>query len=484
MNGIYLYLLLGEIRDDLVGAVIQDIRMKGRIIQLVLNGRSLYISLYPTVMGMYLARDPDRTYEPLSAMSEMVKSCRITRIIHEDFMPVVRLCLEKPVPRSKVFESIISFYPEAPNFSLKTASWQRNIFSRYVEKKPKSSLLHLSDDQVVHASVDYLIKNVEGIDKKMAQEMDTEILLSIKSALQGAKKHLKLVSIDPLHISLRSQGNGEEFSTLNALFKIAITQFQKEQEKKRGDQDQRRLVRTLRKRISRLRRKLLKPEEVEYHRTAGELILSNIARIRKGSSMVTLFDPYMKKEREIMLDPHLTPQANAQKYFARYKKEKRGQPKLREQMAKLAKEITALKSQQVSAAVRKRAVAKVEAAIEPFHKFMLNSGSVILVGKNARSNDQLTFKHARPADYFFHTRGVEGAHVILRSNIPRGQRPRKDEIRLAGAIAAYFSKAKKQRNVPVSYTQRKYLKKAKKGAPGSVIMLREEVVFVDPGIPK
>ena len=108
---------------------------------------------------------------------------------------------------------------------------------------------------------------------------------------------------------------------------------------------------------------------------------------------------------------------------------------------------------------------------------------MILAGKNARSNDELTFKYARASDYFFHTRGYEGAHVILRPNVPKGQHPSREEVRVAASIAAYFSKAKKQNNVPVSYTQRKYLKKSKKGKIGSVILMREEVVFVEPGLP-
>ena len=483
MNGIYLHLLLGEIREDLMGAFVQDIRIRERIVQLILNERSLYISLYPTVLGMFLVKSGDRSYEPLGTMSEMAKSCRIVSVVQEDFIPVMKMSLEKPFPRKEVLEIVVSFYPEAPNFSMRTESWQRNTFPRYIEKKPKSSILHLREDQIAHASVDYLVENIEGVDKKMAQEMNIENLLLIKSAIQDAKIRPKLISVDPLHISLRGENDGEEFPTLNELFKAALTRFEKEHEKKRGEHDRRLLVRNLKRRIARLQKKLLQPGEIEYYRTAGELILPNIVRIKKGSVAVSLFDPYAKEQREIMLDPRLTPQANAQKYFARYKKEKRGQPKLREQIAVLEKEMIVLESRPVAKVVKKKAATKTEPTSEPFHKFTLDSGSVVFVGKNARSNDQLTFGHARPGDYFFHARGVEGAHAILRPNIPRGQRPGKDEIRMTGAIAAYFSKAKKQHNVPVSYTQRKYLKKSKKGKPGTVTMMREEVVFVDPGLP-
>jgi len=106
------------------------------------------------------------------------------------------------------------------------------------------------------------------------------------------------------------------------------------------------------------------------------------------------------------------------------------------------------------------------------------------VGKNAKSNLMLTFKFARPDDYFFHIRGYKGAHTILRPKLQKGKNPQQEDIETAAAIAAYYSKAKGQRNVPVSYTQRKYLKKSKKGKLGSVILMREEVIFVDPGLPE
>ncbi|UCF70288.1 MAG: DUF814 domain-containing protein [candidate division WOR-3 bacterium] len=484
MNGIYLHLLLAEIRKDLIGTFVRDVRMKDRLIILLLRGHSLHISLYPTVMGMFLDTKSDCGFDTMKAISDTVRSCRITEVVQECFMPVVRMQLEKSFPGKEILELIVSFYPEAPNFSLRTESWQRNAFPRYVEKKPKSSIFDLSEAQIAGADVDYLIRNIEGIDKKLAQEIDAEILRRVKSALRGARVRPKLVSGDPLNISLSSNEDARSYPSFNRLFKAAITRFEEERERKRSEQDKRLLVKNMKRRIARLRKKILQPAHIEGLRTAGDLLLSNVTRIKKGSSTVSFLDPYLKRQRQIIIDPRLTPQANAQKYFAKYKKEKRGQPKLREQIAKLEKEIVVLKSGAGSGVAREKIDSKTGPVHEPFHKFTLNSGSIVYVGKNARSNEQLTFTRARPADYFFHARGVEGAHVILRANVPRGQRPGKDEIRTAGAIAAHFSKARKQRNVPVSYTQRKYLKKSKRAKVGSVTMMREEVVFVDPGLPE
>ena len=483
MNGIYLQLLLREIGKDLEAAVVQSILQRGRILQIVMAERSLYIALYPRGLGMFVVKSSRRGYEPLKMISESVRSCRITAAVQEHCMPVMRLALERQFPRTERPEVIVSFYPQAPNLVLRTESWQRNLFPRFIEKEPKSSILVATEADIAHASVDYIVKNFEGVDKKMASEIKEGNLVLIQSALRGARIRPRLISVDPLHISLCPGVGGEEFPTFNELFSSAIERFYEHEAGRQRDQERRLLERNLERRIARLKKKCLNDAEIESLRTAGELILANSRRITKGLSRVTLVDHVTQQERDIILDPRLSPQGNAQRYFARYKKEKRGQPKLAELIARLQKEMEGPILQKGVRAPTSKKQDKAEPVREPFHRFTLDSGAIVLVGKNARSNDRLTFEHARPDDYFFHARGVEGAHVILRSVAAKGQRPPRDTMTRAAAIAAYFSKARKQRNVPVSYTQRKYLKKSKRSKAGSVTMMREEVIFVDPALP-
>jgi len=158
-------------------------------------------------------------------------------------------------------------------------------------------------------------------------------------------------------------------------------------------------------------------------------------------------------------------------------------PKLKHEIDRLKEELKKLKDPGFELPALLRSQREKTTRAGPYRTFKLASGALVYVGKNARSNNELTFAFARPNDYFFHIRNYEGAHVILKAKIPRGQRPNKKDLEEAAAIAAYFSKAKTQKNIPVSYTQRKYLKRNKKGKPGSVILMREDVVFVDPGLP-
>jgi hypothetical protein len=484
MNGIYLNLLLKEISATLIGSHVEDIMRKERMVQVLFNKHSLYVSLFPTALGLFLAERVTTGYELSKIMSESVRSCRVKGISQHDLMPVLSIEMEKSFPRPQQVEIILSFYPEAPNFSLKTEYRQLNLFPRYVEKKPKTSIIHLSEDRLLHATGDGLVKEIEGIDKKLAHELNAENLQLIKSFLQDRPVHPRLVSCDPLHISLFAKDYVREFSSFNELFKSAIRDFEHSHLAQSAEQEKRMLIRKLKKRMAWLDKRLLKPGAIEHLRISGELILANIAKIKKGASSTMLFNPYTQSDVDIVLDPHLSPQDNAQGFFVKYKKEKRGQPKIKAQLVTLAKEIDALQTMTHEPTIRPRKVAVKPSDREPFHRFVLDTGSVILVGKNARSNDELTFKHARPSDYFFHTRGFEGAHVILRPSTPKGQHPSKDDVRVAASIAAHFSKARKQHNVLVSYTQRKFLKKAKKGKPGTVTLMREEVVFVDPGLPE
>ena len=50
----------------------------------------------------------------------------------------------------------------------------------------------------------------------------------------------------------------------------------------------------------------------------------------------------------------------------------------------------------------------------PFRRFILGEGYEVWIGRNARQNDALTFRHARKYDLWMHARGVAGSHAVLR----------------------------------------------------------------------
>lgn len=117
-----------------------------------------------------------------------------------------------------------------------------------------------------------------------------------------------------------------------------------------------------------------------------------------------------------------------------------------------------------------------------FRRFELGNGFLLYVGKNARNNDELTFGFAKPNDYWFHARCISGSHCVLRCPSKKG--PTKEVLKKSAQIAAYFSRGNKAKFVPVAFTQRKYIKKPKGAEPGTIVMMREDVLFVEPKLPE
>lgn len=119
-----------------------------------------------------------------------------------------------------------------------------------------------------------------------------------------------------------------------------------------------------------------------------------------------------------------------------------------------------------------------EGAPLPYRRFRTSGGIEVRVGKGARHNDALTFRHAAPDDVWMHVREAPGAHVILRWN--RAQDPPARDLEEAAALAALHSDARHAGLVPVDWTRRKHVRKPRKSAPGAVIPDRVRTVFATP----
>ena len=105
----------------------------------------------------------------------------------------------------------------------------------------------------------------------------------------------------------------------------------------------------------------------------------------------------------------------------------------------------------------------------------------VLVGRNNKENDILTFKTAGNKDLWLHTKDIPGSHVIVQSG---GAELDEEAVWEAAAIAAYHSKARTSENVPVDYVQIKYVKKPAGAKPGMVIFTNNRTVYVNPAVPK
>ena len=83
-------------------------------------------------------------------------------------------------------------------------------------------------------------------------------------------------------------------------------------------------------------------------------------------------------------------------------------------------------------------------------------GFVVYVGKDAKSNDHLTFNIADKEDIWMHVKGTPGSHVVIRV---RENLPIDLVIKKAAELAKKNSKASKDSKSTVVYCQRRFVKK-------------------------
>ncbi len=255
-----------------------------------------------------------------------------------------------------------------------------------------------------------------------------------------------------------------------------------------------RAAKALRRRQEAIQRELRTPEEIDRLRASGEWILALATQIAPRQAELRL--PPEVTFDAITLDPALSPAENAAAYFKRYRKAKRGLEMNRVRVAAVAAElayvdqlaadlalatdrgeINSVRSALADAGyVRTPAAPSIAQAKGP-RRIVSRDGYTILVGRNSRQNEQITFEVAGTDDLWLHARGLPGSHVVIRC----GGRPVSEEtIRQAAGLAAYYSKGQGEAAVDVLVVERRRVHRAPGGRPGMVLVDGERVVRVRP----
>ena len=237
----------------------------------------------------------------------------------------------------------------------------------------------------------------------------------------------------------------------------------------------------------------------EEYKRAGDLITSNIYRIKRGDKTLSAIDYYDENcpEITIELDERLSPAANAQRMYKLYNKCKTAKTVLGEQILKWEEELRYIDSVQVfldSAAteqdisdLRDELYSAGYASRMKGYKPMKQSrsrpmsmktsgGFTLYVGKNNMQNDRLTMKESNKDDIWFHVKDLPGSHVVL---VTDGKEPSDLDYTEAASIAAGYSKATADL-VAVDYTRIKNIKKPSGSKPGFVTYKTNYTAFVKP----
>ena len=249
--------------------------------------------------------------------------------------------------------------------------------------------------------------------------------------------------------------------------------------------------------ISQLHAGSLDDSKASYYEQLGHILISNPDSVIYSDRVVlpNYFDD--GNDIEIKVDPALSSIENAEGYYQKARSLRRSMDTYAKRLSDFRLKLDTLLelAEQVSTiqygkelekwiksnekVLRKMGFADNDSVQTSQHfRTFWYQGNEIRVGKSATSNDEL-LRITHKEDIWLHARGVSGSHVVIPMNRSQ-QKPGSDLLEYAAGLAAFFSKAKGSSLVPVIFTRKKYVRKSKGMAAGSVFVDKEEVMIVPP----
>ncbi len=255
------------------------------------------------------------------------------------------------------------------------------------------------------------------------------------------------------------------------------------------------LDRTCRRQTARQEEFLL-ADKAETKKLYGELLTANISNINPRDKSANVLNYYTNQNITIPLDPMLSANANAQKYYKDYRKLvtakkvladliKTGEQEI-EYLKSVLYEIDGAKTEQEYLNIRRelkeagflksfKMPNKKQMKTVDYVEFETSGGYKVLVGKNNLANEKLTFKTAAKHDVWFHVKNAPGSHVVL---FTENTEPSEKDYTEAAMIAAFYSSEKGGEGVAVDYTIVKNIKKPPGAKLGMVIYNTNYSAFV------
>jgi predicted ribosome quality control (RQC) complex YloA/Tae2 family protein len=261
----------------------------------------------------------------------------------------------------------------------------------------------------------------------------------------------------------------------------------------------------LRLKANTFKERLQQSADADTHKSQADLLMASLQHWEPGMKSISLPDFETEKPVIISLNPEKNAVQNAQALYKKHQKLKRARIAVEPLLAAVQEEIDYLEQVEVALSVLEtyrntqdlQTLAEIReeliqqkyldvpdyrstdknAAIE-FHRYQTPSGFELLIGRNNRQNDQLTFRTANDYDLWFHTLEIPGSHALLR--LKPGTVAEETDLQFAADMTAYYSRARHSEQVPVVYTEPKYVYKPKGAKPGMVVYKQERIVWGRP----
>ncbi|MBW4427092.1 MAG: NFACT family protein [Nostoc desertorum CM1-VF14] len=263
----------------------------------------------------------------------------------------------------------------------------------------------------------------------------------------------------------------------------------------------------LRNKAQTFKTRLQQSDQADEYRQKADLLMAHLQNWEPGMKEIILSDFDTNLPVAIALQPDKNAVQNAQGLYKQHQKLKRARAAVEPLLLEVQTEIEYL--EQVEAAIAQidtyqtaedlRALEEIReeligqkyledpeyrsrSANEPpstnFHRYLTPSGFEVLIGRNNRQNDQLTFRVAGDYDLWFHAQEIPGSHVLLR--LEPGAVAEEADLQFVANLAAYYSRARQSEQVPVVYTQLKHVYKPKGAKPGIAIYKQESILWGKP----
>lgn len=300
----------------------------------------------------------------------------------------------------------------------------------------------------------------------------------------------------PLTLKLPASGEVIHIDNVNDYFIAYYEQVLLENDKIQARQQQaRRWQKELAKATAKLRKQsaeLKEAEQGEKWYICAETIKQNLQTIKPGQLLLSATN-YFDNDLSLIDIPLFAdkgPLENMNHYIRKFKKAKNGLMIITANLQKTSSEIQSIKD--ILARIESgesidllsgkgsslEQTSKKLSLLDKLLNLKINADFEIIIGRKASENDFVTTQLGRPHDWWFHTRIYHGAHVLLRNF--HKKEPTGDLIRLCCSLAAWYSKAKFSSNVPVDYTQIRFVRKPRKSAPGYVTYTNHHTFFASP----
>ena len=354
----------------------------------------------------------------------------------------------------------------------------------YEKLEPRTASDETLRDALVGRTLNSIRKIVDGIGPELTRA------LTLQTGL--AKDHtLNEEDMDTLLPALRRLSE-EPSRVLREVVGLPDIETVREEEAKERTLQQLRSALTkqrqlLEKRLDDIEKTRQAAAEADTIRASADVLMAFQRQVPPHAEAVTLTD-FSGQPLDIALEPRLDAVGNAQALYERAKKREQRSAQAEARETDLFEELERIETLLTSletlppkrlADLTETYVTKPKKQVraQPGIRYQSPQGYAVLVGRNARDNDTITFRLARSRDVWLHVQGYTGSHVIIHSE---NKEVPFETVLYAAKLAAAYSKAGQSDNVPVDYTLKKNVWKPKGAPAGAVNFTQQKTVYVTP----